>query len=599
MTQISRKALLFSTVVGSALLAGCTLTENKTVGQSTLKAEKPIEQTEVESKTEQQKPQQLHGSSLDSNTMFTILAAEMMAKKGQAAAAFEVLYPLAVQTQDKELARRVFQISMSTYDLDSIEQATLLWRKVAPESSIVWRASFLLSLRNGNVDEALKQWTTYRDLSELNIASVMVSSATKVASTVPKEYGISFFQSLTEQFKTEWSAYYALGMVSTVYKNPAIGIPALEKAKALMLEEDGKDNQALIYNLLSKLYLMSYPPEKGIEALAPYLETNPTDLLVQERMARLEVQAQRYAQAESRYNLIIKAEPEAYTSMFSLALLQLERQSYEEAEKNLLKVSQKKGYHSVGQYYLGILYQEKGDFSGAKKRFELVKSDGYRVDAQLHLAEIYFAEKNEAKAFTILDALQPSAPNEKVKVIRAKAIFKSAQNEYSQAIELYNQALSIEPSSLAMLKAQSLLFYKSEDFVNYEANLLKVLKLEEQDSDALNALGYFYVEQNIKLEQAKVLLEKALALEPESYYILDSMGWYYYQVGNYSKALELLNRAFDKAKDDEVLIHLVSAYWQVGDINRAKSLWQEYHAKFKSNDRVQNLINELESESVK
>ena len=115
----------------------------------------------------------------------------------------------------------------------------------------------------------------------------------------------------------------------------------------------------------------------------------------------------------------------------------------------------------------------------------------------------------------------------------------------------------------------------------------------------LNALGYFYVERHTKLDQAYILLNKALKLEPNSYYILDSLGWYYYQVKEFDKAISYLQEAFDIEKDDEVLIHLVSAYWQNQEINRAKSLWKKYHNNFLQNDRVQKLINELELGKVK
>jgi tetratricopeptide (TPR) repeat protein len=253
----------------------------------------------------------------------------------------------------------------------------------------------------------------------------------------------------------------------------------------------------------------------------------------------------------------------------------------------------------VGNYYLGILYQDSDRNELAISSFERVKSASYYVDAQLHLAEIYFAQNKSEESFAILDAMELAQPADQVKVLRAKAIFNSAQDKYLPAVELYNQVLKIEPDNTDVLKAQSLMLYKLKRYIEYEANLLKVLKLDNNDTDVLNALGYFYVEQNIKLDQAFTLLNKALSIEPNSYYILDSMGWYYFQIKEYDKALNYLNKAFSVEEDDEVLIHLITTYWHNKEFNRAKLLWQKYHKTFLQNDRVQNLINELESEAIK
>ncbi len=531
---------------------------------------------------------------IDSQTMFEIMAAEMMLKRKQPRAAFDTLYPIAERLRDAGLAERVFQISMMTYDVPRIENATYLWRDIEPESAVVWRASFIMSLRSGKVEQALDEWKQFQKLSGDNLPSDLISSATKVGSAVAEEYGIPFFQKLITLYPEEWASHYALGMVCTAYNNAETGIPALNQAKKLMAKEDGGESEGLIYNLLSKLYLIVEPPEKGVEALKPYVQRHPEDLLVQERLARLEVQAQRYEEAEKRYRYIVQQEPMAHTSIFSLALLQMEREAYAEAEQNLLKISKQKGYQSIAYYYLGILYQDQNQFGKAKTYFNQVKASSYLTDSRLHLAEILFAEGNKVEAYQTLDSLKPDNKTDKVKVLRAKAIFATSEDDYRKAIEIYNQALSIEPNSVAILKAESLLFYKLEEFSDYETVLLKALKIDGRDSEVLNALGYYYVERNIKLDTAFVFLKKALEIEPDSYFIMDSMGWYYFRVGSYDLALDYLQKAFDGSKDDEVFAHLIEVYWVKGEHEKARALWQEYRQEFKDNPKVENIIKDLE-----
>ena len=594
--QASKPLRFFSAglMVSSILMAGCAvpLVPNNA-------ADTPQQQQVKSNSVSHQKSQASNSISLDGNTMFEIMAAEMMMQKGQAASAFEIFYPLALKTNDKGLAERTFQVAMASYNVVNIEKATVHWKKVSPESILAWRASFLLTLRKNDVAKALEEWDTYYELSQTPINDELIGTATKVAGSVPKEPGTKFFQALTQKYSDEWAAYYGLGMVSSVYQNPEVGIAALKKAEPLLPKADAEKSLPIFYNLLSKLYLMGSEPLAGIETLEPYLEKFPNDLLVQERVARLEVKAKLYADAEKRYESILKIEPDAQTSLLSLSLIQMELDKTNSAEQNLIKLKQYQAYESVASYYLGILYQDSDRSTLAEQMFKDVQDDSYLLDAKLHLAEIYFEQKNLQKSMQTLDSIKTNTDVDKIKVLRAKAIFTSATGNNDEAIAYYNQALTLDPDNVAILKAQSLLLYNSDRFEEYESNLLKVLKLNENDADVLNALGYFYVEKKIKLDQAYDLLNKALSLQPQSYYILDSLGWYFYQVKEYAKAIEYLNKAFEIEQDEEVLIHLVSAYWQNNEVNRAKSLWKKYHKNFLQNERVQNLINELEIGTTK
>lgn len=594
---LHKSAILASLMGGSIFLSGCS---SMSVDSKANQQDSPAT-TLVQDKPEKNTPQKVvgHAEQLDSRTMFSILAAEMMMQKKIPGQAFEVLYPLAVKTKDPNLAERTFEVAMQSYNVKNIEKATALWKEVSPKSAVAWRASFLLTLRHNEVVKALEEWDTYRSLSNESLSEELISAAGKVASTVPKEPGTEFFQALTKKYPNEWASFYGLGMVSAVYHNPAVGIVAMQKAKPLLPKADKEKSLPVFYNLLSQLYLMDNQPVSGIKELTPYAKKHPEDLLIQERIARLEVQAKQYDAAEKRYTAILKVQPKALTSRLSLALIQIEQNKYEQAEQNLNLINVNPEYQPVANYYLGILFQENSQNEKAIQAFEKIDNGSYFLDSQLHLAEIYFAEKNITKAFDVLNKIVPKDEEEKVKLLRANAIFNATQNHFTKAINYYDQALEIEPDNLEILKSESLIFYNLKQYDNYESNLLRVLKVDDNDVDALNALGYFYVEQKIKLDQAHALLTKAISLEPESYYILDSLGWYYYQVKQYEKSIEYLEKAFSIKEDDEVLIHLVSAYWQNKEVNRAKLLWKKYHKNFLQNDRVQNLINELELGTTK
>ena len=526
---------------------------------------------------------------LKAGDMYQIMVAEMMALKGFEAQAFDIVFKLAYKLRSADLAERAFQLSMKTYDAKKITNATVLWREIDPQATTPWRASFLLALRQNNIDQALLDWERYRSLSKETLERDLLIVSQKISASSPPQSGILFLQKLTERYPNNWASYFALGLVADSANRFDVALSALERAKALQTDE----SEAQINQFLAKLYLQNPPAERGIVALTPYLEKHPTDWLVQERMARLEVQASRYEDAVKRYKMILEAEPKAHSSRLSLALIQIEQKSFKAAEQNLLEVQSQKGFSDVVNYYLGLINQEQGDSEKALDYFKKVKQGHYYVDAQLHSAEIYFVLKDNKRTFEILDATQTQKPQELVKLNRAKAIFYSASNQPKKAIEAYKSVLLLDGDNIGILMNQAMLFYDLQQFEAYVDNLKRVIQLDPDEADALNALGYFYVDQGENLVEAEALLMRAYQLEPESYYILDSVGWLYFTKGQYELAKTYLQKALSIQMDDEVLIHLIKAHWKLGEKEKARALWQENYKKFLQNSELQGLMESL------
>ncbi len=92
---------------------------------------------------------------------------------------------------------------------------------------------------------------------------------------------------------------------------------------------------------------------------------------------------------------------------------------------------------------------------------------------------------------------------------------------------------------------------------------------------AYNALGYAWADRNVRLAEAKVLIEQAVALAPEDGYILDSLGWVEFRLGNHSQALAHLKRAFELKADAEIAAHWGEVLWVTGDREQALVVWRK------------------------
>ncbi|MEO1157721.1 MAG: tetratricopeptide repeat protein [Pseudomonadota bacterium] len=129
-----------------------------------------------------------------------------------------------------------------------------------------------------------------------------------------------------------------------------------------------------------------------------------------------------------------------------------------------------------------------------------------------------------------------------------------------------------------------------------ENDLQTAMNLNPNDPTIMNYLGYSWIDRGIKLEQGLELIQDALRLDPENGAITDSLGWAYYKLGNYERAIYYLESATELAPDvAEILDHLGDAYWQVGRFKEAGFQWQRALKYASGEDEINLLEKKLES----
>ena len=107
-------------------------------------------------------------------------------------------------------------------------------------------------------------------------------------------------------------------------------------------------------------------------------------------------------------------------------------------------------------------------------------------------------------------------------------------------------------------------------------HLRATLALDPEDADIMNFLGYVFAEQNMELDEAEALLNRALAKDPENGFYLDSLGWVYYRRGDGDKAVEYIERAIRAMSSDDAILrdHLGDAYLLAGQVEKAVPEWR-------------------------
>ena len=175
-------------------------------------------------------------------------------------------------------------------------------------------------------------------------------------------------------------------------------------------------------------------------------------------------------------------------------------------------------------------------------------------------------------------------------------------NEHDKAAEYYLKAIKTADANdreiWPIYYALAVSYDKLNQKIKAEQNLQKALQLSNNNPDVLNYLGYSWIEQGRNVEQAIKMIVDAYQKYPYEGHIIDSMGWIYFRLGMYPKAVEFLEQATSLNPGNAVINdHLGDAYWFAGRKNEAVFQWN--HAldlkedadildKNKINDKIEN-----------
>lgn len=230
-----------------------------------------------------------------------------------------------------------------------------------------------------------------------------------------------------------------------------------------------------------------------------------------------------------------------------------------------------------GQIDLVFLYaeaqarlEESGKALAILSRFESDSPAGRAAIAKQ--AEILYRQDDEsAAAQRIQDLL---ATDDFDDLVRAAEVYQRLER-YDEAIPILERALVLEPESTQAMFWLGASYERSGRGADAESVLQDLLDIDPNHAPALNYLGYMWADQGENLDRALVLVQQAVALEPENGAYIDSLGWTHFQLGQYEEARGHLERAARLVGDDAtVLEHLGDVYSALGQPGEAREFYQ-------------------------
>jgi len=156
-------------------------------------------------------------------------------------------------------------------------------------------------------------------------------------------------------------------------------------------------------------------------------------------------------------------------------------------------------------------------------------------------------------------------------VLRSHKKFTECVDAYSRGVATLTQP---DKSNWMLFYFRGICYERSHQWPKAEADLKKALELFPDQPHVLNYLGYSWIDQGVNLDEGMEMINKAVQQRPDDGYIVDSLGWAYYRLGNYEESVKKLERAIElKPEDPTINDHLGDAYWRVGRVLEAKFQW--------------------------
>jgi tetratricopeptide (TPR) repeat protein len=468
-----------------------------------------------------------------------------------------------------------------------------------PKNNELLDRAFISSLADGDIDEAVKLADRILTMDKANRVARLVVGVRDLKSKKYSAAQLNINQSIrgpiTDLVATLLSGWASYGAGDT--KAAVAGIDKLTGPEwyplfkdlhtGMILETSGKEKEA--GTRFERAYKLDDSMLRVADAYARWLSRNkdsaaavgiyeafdkklPRHPLVQEGL--------RDAKAGKKLPpLVDSAQAGAAEALYGigatltrrggedLALVYLQLALYLQPNHPLALLSLADLYESVKKPQMAIKVYERMPASSPLKR-----------NAQIQLATNLDAADRSDEAIKILKGVTSEAPKD-IEAIMALGNIERGRKKFSDCATTYTQAIDAAPgvtdkNTWVTYYYRGICEERSKQWSKAEADMRKALELQPEQPHVLNYLGYSWIDQGINLDEGMKMIRRAVDQRPDDGYIVDSLGWAFYRIGNFEDAVKNLERAIDlKPEDPTINDHLGDAYWRVGRTLEAKFQW--------------------------
>jgi tetratricopeptide (TPR) repeat protein len=310
-----------------------------------------------------------------------------------------------------------------------------------------------------------------------------------------------------------------------------------------------------------------------------------------------------YAGARKQFEVMLKDDPDNLGNLYALGIVSMQLEDAEAAEEYLGRFIEVLDASPDDErdpsrvlLMLSQLAEQRGDASAAREWLDKVDSEdpATQFGVQVKRAQLVGRQGDIAGARKLLAAIKPDEAEQQAQVVLAEGQILRDAGQAKTAFAVLESGARRFPNNPDLLYDFALVAEKVGKVEAMEKALRQVMVLAPDNHHAYNALGYSLAERNVRLGEALALIGKALEMAPEDPFIMDSLGWVHYRMGNLDEAEQQLRRAYALRKDAEIAVHLGEVLWRKGQQAEARKLLREAKARDPQSDTLKNTLARLQ-----
>lgn len=542
-------------------------------------------------------------SALNAPLFYQLLLGELNVQAGEPGTGYSLILDAARKQRDALLYRRAVDVALQARSGEAALTAARAWAQDLPQSPEAHRFVLQILLALNRTGEASPVLRAILDRSSPAERNDTLNAIPQTFARVPdKAQALAVVREalagVLKQRDHAAAAWTTLGRMELALdqlpaslasarqghqSDPTSPFPALLALE--LLERGQPEAEALVRRHL----LVSPQTPSGIP---------PVGLTY----ARILLDLQRYADARSQLDSITASQPALAEPWLLLATLQVQDNALPAATASLhnymalaRQAGNERSARGLTQAYLQMaqIAEKENDFAAANAWLDRIENADDIMAAQMRRASLLARQGQLAQARALLRNHPERRPEDARLKLVAEAQLLRDLKAWQQAYEVYTDATQRFPQDTELLYDQAMMAEKAGQPEAMERILRQLMAAKPDHQHAYNALGYSLAERNERLPEAKQLIEKALELAPTDAYIQDSLGWVEFRLGNFPRALEILQAAYGKRPDAEIAAHLGEVLWTLGRREEALKIWREGLLLSNDNETLQETLKRL------
>lgn len=482
----------------------------------------------------------------------------------------------AAHESDPAFLQRATEVGTEALQPTLVEGIAERWMQVDPKSLTARRAAGQAALALYRIDEAAADYrfvlanapggteTEFAEVEDDLEATDNNFGAREVADRLA-----TFFPSSPAALRLE-------GLSALRADDPAAAVRGLSGALALM--PDGSDDaQNARHDLgvtLARAKILSGDVEGPL--------SQARSLLAQQKnsanrfdYAVLLMTAQQEAEAEEQLDILARDKDFEPVAVRLAGLIEFGQGHLDAAAARFTQLVKLGRLLDDAYYYLALIADRSEDPEKALRLYAQVQKGENVVPALLRAAALLQKHNAQNAAGELLDRMIEDEPQRAPEIITARARMYNESHEAPKAFAVLDAAVGDYPDNTDLRYAVASLYEEQGEVGAALRELNRIVKLRPHDPAALNALGFTLADHDKQLSHARKLIERAYAAAPKNAAILDSMGWVTFRQGHAADAVPYLTEAYADDRSGDIAAHLGEVFWQLGQHEKAESIWAE------------------------